>query len=138
MRATIIGFVLLQIVVWSIVFREDYAAYNSNINQQLADTWEVVDVNNQAQGDVIMHFPTFNKLTLNNDGTFIRFKLDGSLEQGDWSTDTAESQLILDTGLKLEKYDIIQHPSKNSNVFVIKEKRNGGTNGKTAIELARS
>jgi len=126
MRATIIGFVLLQVVVWSIVFsgEENIAG---NFYENLSDTWEVVNVNQQAQGEVILHYPTFNRLTLNSDGNFIRFTVDGYTEEGTWRVNKENTHLILDTGTKLEKYEIIQMPDQSSNVFIIKGQANHGT-----------
>ncbi len=130
MRATVIGFVLLQIVVWSIVFSgEDNLT--GNFYEDLSDTWEVMNVNQKAQGDVLLHYPTFNRLTLNSDGNFIRFIIDGtpdgSIEEGKWRINKENTHLILDTGFKLEKYEIIQMPDQLSNVFIIKGQANSNT-----------
>ncbi len=125
MRATIIGFVLLQIVVWSIVFSgEDNLT--GNFYEDLSDTWEVVNVNQQAQGEILLHYPTFNRLTLNSDGNFIRFTIDGATEEGKWRVNKENTHLVLDTGYKLEKYEIIQMPDQLNNVFIIKGQANSG------------
>ncbi|GEM_PF-2839604 len=126
MRATIIGFVLLQIIVWSIVFsgEENLAG---NFYEDLSDTWEVVNVNQQAQGEVMLHYPTFNRLTLNSNGDFLRDRIDGSQEEGTWRINRENTHLILDTGKRLEKYEIIQMPDQASNVFIIKEPANNNS-----------
>lgn len=126
MRTTIIGFILLQIVVWSIVFSDESGSVSQSFYDDLSDTWEVVNVNYESRGDVILHFPTFDKLTLNSDGTYIRLKRnnktnDRTREEGAWSINDEQTHLLLDTGFEVEKYEIIQLPSKNSQVFVIKE-----------------
>ena len=137
MRATVIGFVLLQIVVWSIIFSgEDNLT--GNFYEDLSDTWEVVNVNQQAQGEVLLHYPTFNRLTLNSDGNFIRETIDGSYEEGNWRVNKENTHLILDTGNKLEKYEIIQMPDQQSNVFIIKGQANSGnTKPGNEVKLTR-
>lgn len=121
MRATIVGFVLLQLIVWTLIFREDDKV-SANFYANLFDTWQVVSNVKPAQGEVLMHYPTFNKLTLNSDGTYIRFHISGNgTEQGIWKINKENTHLILDTGYGQERYEIIQLPDQTSNLFVIKE-----------------
>jgi len=121
MRRTIIGFVLLQVAVWYVVFKDEQNPVSANFYEGLSDTWEVVNVNNQAKGEVLYHYPTFRKLTLNSDGSYIRMKLDGAMEQGKWHINEAQTHIVLNTGMKVEKFEIIQLPSDNDHILVIKE-----------------
>lgn len=121
MRATIVGFILLQLTVWTIVFQEE-DAISTNFYESLSDTWEVVDNIKPAEGEVLLHYPTFNRLSLNSDGTYIRFNIGGEgSERGMWKINKENTHLILDTGFALEKYEIIQLPDEHNHLFVIKE-----------------
>ena len=115
------GFILLQLTVWTIVFQEE-DAISTNFYESLSDTWEVVDNIKPAEGEVLLHYPTFNKLSLNSDGTYIRFNIGGEgSERGMWKVNRENTHLILDTGFGLEKYEIIQLPDEHNHLFVIKE-----------------
>lgn len=95
---------------------------SSNFYESLSDTWEVVGNIKPAEGEVLLHYPSFNKLSLNSDGTYIRFNIGGEgAERGMWKINKEKTHLILDTGFGFEKYEIIQLPDQYSNVFVIKE-----------------
>lgn len=125
MKATIVGFILLQLTVWTIVFQKEEDVVSSNFYESLSDTWEVVENVKPAEGEVLLHYPTFNKLSLNSDGTYIRFNIDGEgAERGMWKINKEKTHLILDTGFGLEKYEIIQLPDDYNNLFVIKERIN--------------
>ena len=127
MRTTVIGFVLLQIIVWSIVFSGE-ENLSENFYENLSDTWQVVNYPEPSQGEIKLHYPTFNRLTLMSDGNFSRLTLDGYQEEGRWRINEANTHLILDKGKTLEKYEIIQLPDEMNNVFVIKEQVNQNSN----------
>lgn len=87
----------------------------------MTDTWEVTNISQQADNNVVLHYPTFNKLTLNADGTFERLRYDGSTENGEWYVDDQNSQLTLSSATSMEEYQIIQLPTDKKNLFIIKE-----------------
>lgn len=120
MKTTIFNFLVLQVVIWGFVFKPGYDS-ESDINYaSLMDSWEVAKVGNNLDRTVL-HYPTFNKLTLNPDGTYIRLKDDDSIETGTWKIDNFQSKLILDNGIASKKYEIVQLPETENASFIIKE-----------------
>ncbi len=118
MRFTVFNFLALQIIAWLLFFNGGKQATEY---AHLTDTWEVVNIDQQNDDNVILHYPTFNQLTLNADGTFERLKLDGSVENGQWFVDKNNAQLTLSSPTENEEYQIIQLPTEKRNLFIIKE-----------------
>ena len=140
MKTTIFNFLVLQVVVWAVVFSSSLNEQDSDVNHaSISDTWEVVNVGKNVNQERILHYPTFNKLTLNLDGSYIRLRDDETLESGKWSLDASKSQLTLTNVSETQKYEIIQLPNSNSKSFIIKENVND-SNAKYIIkyELTRS
>ena len=140
MKTAIFNFLVLQVVVWTLVFSSSINEKTSEVNYAtISDTWEVVNIGENINQDVVMHYPTFNKLTLNLDGSYIRLRDDETLESGKWSLDASKSQLTLTNESETQKFEIIQLPNSNSKSFIIKENVKG-LNEKYDIkyELTRS
>lgn len=140
MKTAIFNFLVLQVVVWTLVFSSSINEKTSEVNYAtISDTWEVVNIGENINQDVVMHYPTFNKLTLNIDGSYVRLRDDETLESGKWSIDTSRSQLILMNESETRKFEIIQLPNSGSKSFIIKENVKG-LNAKYDIkyELTRS
>ncbi|MCK5701291.1 MAG: hypothetical protein KAI29_09065 [Cyclobacteriaceae bacterium] len=140
MKTAIFNFLVLQVVVWTLVFSSSINEKTSEVNYAtISDTWEVVNIGENINQDVVMHYPTFNKLTLNLDGSYIRLRVDETLESGKWSLDASKSQLTLTNESETQKFEQIQLPNSNSKSFIIKESVKG-LNAKYDIkyELTRS
>ena len=140
MKTTIFNFLVLQIVVWAVVFSSSINVEKSDVNHaSISDTWEVVNVGKNVNHERILHYPTFNKLTLNIDGSYIRLRDDETLETGRWNLDTSKSVLTLDNESESQTFEIIQLPNSSSKSFIIKENVND-SNAKYNIkyELTRS
>ena len=140
MKTAIFNFLVLQVVVWTLVFSSSINEKTSEVNYAtISDTWEVVNIGENINQDVVMHYPTFNKLTLNLDGSYIRLRDDETLESGKWSLDASKSQLILTNKSETQRFEIIQLPNSGSKSFIIKENVKG-LNAKYDIkyELTRS
>ena len=140
MKTTIFNFLVLQVVVWSVVFSSSINVQKNEVNYaSISDTWEVVNVGKNVSHERVLHYPTFNKLTLNLDGSYIRLRDDETLESGKWSLDASKSKLTLSNESETQKFEIIQLPNSNSKSFIIKENVND-SNVKYDIkyELTRS
>ena len=108
MKTTIFNFLVLQVTVWAVVFTSSLNEQNSDVNHaSISDTWEVVNVGKNINQDMVLHYPTFNKLTLNIDGSYIRLRDDETLETGKWSIDTSKSLLTLTNESETQKFEII-------------------------------
>ena len=140
MKTTIFNFLVLQVTVWAVVFSSSLNEQNSDVNHaSISDTWEVVNVGKNINQDMVLHYPTFNKLTLNIDGSYIRLRDDETLETGKWSIDTSKSLLTLTNESETQKFEIIQLPNSNSKSFIIKENVKGlNTKYDIKYELTRS
>jgi hypothetical protein len=121
MKTAVFNFFVLQIVIWSIVF---YDGNNINeVNQAaISDTWQVSETGEQSANSFILHYPTFQKLTLHENGVFERAQGDDQVEVGNWHLTKDQSKLILVHFGQVSEYEIIQFPTKLSQAFVIKEK----------------
>lgn len=130
MKTAIFNFLILQIVIWTFVFSSGERPESSDISYaSISDTWEVVKVDNSESNDVVMHYPTFNKLTLNPDGTYLRLKDDETLETGNWKINDEQSQLNLTNESEVKKYEIVQLPSLTTESFIIKEFKSNSSKG---------
>ena len=122
MKTAIFNFLVLQVVIWAIVFSNNISGQTNEIKYaSISDTWEVAKVGENTDQKVVLHYPTFNKLTLNIDGTYIRLKNDELLEEGKWKLNKLKSILTLLNEVEIKKYDIVQLPNSNSELFIIKE-----------------
>jgi len=139
MKTTIFNFLVLQVVIWTIVFSNKISGQNGDVNYaSISDTWEVVKIGENGSQDVVLHYPTFYKLTLNNDGTYVRIKYDETLENGKWKLNWSKSMLTLFDDNETEKYEIIQLPDSNSESFIIKENaKDTKSQQKVKYELTR-
>ena len=140
MKTAIFNFLVLQVTVWAVVFSSSLNEQNSDVNHaSISDTWEVVNVGKNVNYERVLHYPTFNKLTLNNDGSYVRLRDDETLETGKWNLDTSKSVLTLDNESESQTFEIIQLPNSSSKSFIIKENVND-SNAKYNIkyELTRS
>lgn len=123
MKIALFNFLVLQVIVWSIVFSPGLEGDDPSVNYaSISDTWRVVEVADDSSQDVVMHYPTFHKLTLNMDGSYIRLKNAGTIETGSWSINEEKSILVLKNNEEELKYDIVQAPGPKSETFVIVEK----------------
>jgi hypothetical protein len=122
MKATIFNFLVLQAVIWSIVFSSKFVTQTDEVNYaSISDTWEVVKIGESSNPGVVLHYPTFYKLTLNIDGTYIRLKNDETLEEGEWNLNKTKSILSLKNEEGTKNYEIIQLPNSDTESFIIKE-----------------
>lgn len=139
MKTAIFNFLVLQVVIWAIVFSNNISGQNGDVNYaSISDTWEVVKIGENGSQDVVLHYPTFYKLTLNNDGTYIRIKNDETLENGKWKLNWSKSMLTLFNDIETEKYEIVQLPDSNSESFIIKENvKNTNSQHNVKYELTR-
>ena len=140
MKTAIFNFLVLQVTVWAVVFSSSLNEQNSDVNHaSISDTWEVVNVGKNVNYERVLHYPTFNKLTLNNDGSYVRLRDDETLETGKWNLDTSKSVLTLDNESESQTFEIIQLPNSNSKSFIIKENVKGSnTKYDIKYELTRS
>lgn len=140
MKTAIFNFLVLQAVIWAFVFSTDMSDSSQEVNYaSISDTWEVVNLGDNNEPGIILHYPSFNKLTLNIDGTYVRIQNNKAKEEGKWILDESNSVLTLINEWEVKKYEIIQLPSDNSKSFIIKEEVNTD-NTKVGIkyELIRS
>lgn len=123
MKATIFNFLVLQVVVWAIVFSGGLGESDNGVNYAIiSDTWKVANVGSTYNSEVILQYPAFNKLTLNIDGTYVRVKKDKTQERGNWALDKSKTMLVLSNETEIKQYEIIQLPDTNAQSFIIKEK----------------
>lgn len=121
MKWSLFNFFVLQLVVWSIIFY-DGSGDDEGINQaSISDTWAVAKVGNQTEGSFVLHYPTFQKLTLNENGSFVRVKNDQRVERGNWYLNRSKTKLTLMHEGGIKEYDILQLPIESSQSFIIKE-----------------
>jgi hypothetical protein len=126
MKWSLFNFFVLQLVVWSIIFY-DGSGDDEGINQaSISDTWAVAKVGNQTESSFVLHYPTFQKLTLNENGSFVRVKNDQRVERGNWYLNRSKTKLTLMHEGGIKEYDILQLPIESSQSFIIKEKYRGG------------
>lgn len=125
MKATIFNFLVLQAVIWSIVFSNKIGNQANDVNYaSISDTWEVVKIGENNVPGVVFHYPSFYKLTLNIDGTYIRLKNDETFEEGEWTLNKTKTILSLKTEKEIRNFEIIQMPNSDSESFIIKENIN--------------
>ena len=134
MKSSIFNFLVLQIVVWAIVFASNNDDKGREVNYAIiSDSWKVANVGQTKENDFKLHNPEFNTLTLNTDGTYLRVRTDNKLEKGNWALNGSKTALILSNGLETRNYDIVQLPNAKSQSFIIKE--NGDLfNSKDSLE----
>jgi len=139
MKGAIFNFLVLQVVVWAFVFSTNEKNSSDEINYaSISDTWSVNEIANEKSDEVILHYPSFNHLTLNQDGTYYRMIDDRLLEEGNWNIDEDASKLTLINSKKIKHYDIIQFPKATSESFIIKERmKKPDTAGIIKYELTR-
>jgi len=122
MKRAIFNFLVLQVVVWAFVFSADENTEKTQVQYaSLSDTWVVAQLGDNNDNEVLAHYPTFNKLTLNINGTYIRLRDDETLEEGNWIIDNAKTKLTLFTETGIQNFEIVELPSANSETFIIKE-----------------
>ena len=122
MKTAIFNFLVLQVVVWAFVFSADESTDAQQVQYaSLSDTWVVAQVGDNINNEVIAHYPTFNKLTLNLNGTYIRLRDDETIEEGSWKVDKAKTKLTLFTAKGSQDFEIVELPKTNSESFIIKE-----------------
>jgi hypothetical protein len=121
MKWSLFNFFVLQLVVWSIIFY-DGSGDDEGINQaSISDTWAVAKVGNQTEGSFVLHYPTFQKLTLNENGSFVRVRNDQRVERGNWYLNRSKTKLTLMHEGGVKEYDILHLPIESSQSFIIKE-----------------
>lgn len=122
MKVSIFNFFVLQAIIWSIVFSNKIGNQSNEVNYaSISDTWEVVKIGKNDIPGVVFHYPTFYKLTLNIDGTYIRLKNDETFEEGEWTLNKTKTILSLRTEKETKNFEIIQMPNSDSESFIIKE-----------------
>ena len=138
MKRAIFNFLVLQIVIWAFVFNSEDEAKSSLKHASVTDTWEVVKIGKGSSNGQVLHYPTFNKLTLNSDGSYVRLKDDETIENGFWVISENKTQLTLRSGELVKSYEIIQMPAENAESFIIKEQvKNNLLSGNIKYELTR-
>ena len=120
MKTTIFNFLVLQVVIWAFVFKSNDNSSTELKYASVTDTWEVAKIGSNKSGPVL-HYPSFNKLTLNPDGTYIRLKTNGTIESGNWEINKLRSKLILKNGEVSKHYEIVHLPDTEEESFIIKE-----------------
>ena len=139
MKTAIFNFLVLQVVVWAFVFSADENTDAKQVQYaSLSDTWVVAHVGDSSAEEVIAHYPTFNKLTLNHNGTYVRLGDDETIEEGSWKINKEKTKLTLFTASGSQDYEIVELPKTNSESFIIKD-RHATANVQTDIkyELTR-
>ena len=121
MKRALFNFLVLQLIVWTIVFYDSSSDDNSINHASISDTWEVVSIEDKSDESFILHYPTFQKLTLNENGSFIRENIDQDIERGNWYLNKSKDRLTLMHEGGVKEYDIIQLPLESSQSFIIKE-----------------
>jgi hypothetical protein len=81
----------------------------------------VAKIGDQSNTSFVLHYPTFQKLTLNENGSFVRVKSDEMIEKGSWFLNKNKTKLTLMHERGVMEYDIIQLPIESSQSFIIKE-----------------
>ena len=123
MKTAIFNFLVLQVVVWAFVFSADENTDAQQVQYaSLSDTWVVAHIGDKNPNDVIAHYPTFNKLTLNINGTYIRLRDDENIEEGSWEINKNKTKLTLFSADGSQDYEIVEMPKTNSESFIIKER----------------
>ena len=123
MKGAIFNFLVLQIVVWAFVFSTNEKNSTDELRYaSISDTWSVNEMVEENTSEVILHYPSFNQLTLNQDGTYSRKINNAISEVGNWNVDEDASRLTLMNSKEIKHYDIIQFPYKSSESFIIKER----------------
>jgi hypothetical protein len=121
MKRAIFNFFVLQVIIWAVVFY-DGSQNSENINHaSISDTWEVVSFGDHSDNSFVLHYPTFQKLTLNENGTFQRVRSNEEIENGSWFLNGNETTLTLMHESGREEYEIVQLPIQSSQSFIIKE-----------------
>jgi len=122
MKTAIFNFLVLQVVIWAFVFSGNMGSQSSEVNYALiSDSWEVANIGQDNENDVVLHYPSFNQLTLNLDGTYLRIGSDETIERGRWAIDSEKSLLTLSNDNESKSFDIIQLPNSDKESFIIKE-----------------
>lgn len=122
MKTSIFNFLVLQVVVWTIVFSNNTNSRQNDIqHSSFSDTWEAINIEKYNGHFEASHYPIFFKLTLNNDGSYIRTTKDEKIEDGKWNINKSKSKLILVNDFETIKYDIVKLPHPDSETFIIKE-----------------
>ena len=137
MKRVVFNFLVLQLVIWSVVFSEGLEGEQTVNYASISDSWEVAKIEDQQKENIVLHYPTFNKLTLNSNGTFERLVSDDLIESGNWYVNSPENKLTLIYKSTIEEFDIIQLPSAKAESFIIKEKNPIVANRKLKYELTR-
>lgn len=127
MKRVVFNFFVLQLVIWSIVFYEDVGEANQVNQASISDTWQVVKVEDQSSNSVVLHYPSFQKLTLNENGSYTRENKEKVIESGNWQLNSERTRLTLTCKGSIKEYDIIQLPVNSTQSFIIKENVNQPT-----------
>jgi hypothetical protein len=123
MKTAIFNFFVLQVVVWAFVFSADEKTDTQQVQYaSLSDTWLVAYVGDQNSDEIVAHYPTFSKLTLNLNGTYIHLRDDETIEEGSWKINKKKAKLTLFTADGSHDYEIVEMPKTNSESFIIKER----------------
>ena len=121
MKRALFNFFVLQLIVWAIVFYDGSENNNQLNHASISDTWKVVKAGDQQEKSFVLHYPSFQKLTLNENGSFVRVQSDERIEKGNWYLNKTKTKLTLMHQGSIKEYDIIQLPIENSQSFIIKE-----------------
>jgi hypothetical protein len=122
MKTAIFNFLVLQLVVWAFVFSDNENTDTQQVQYaSLSDTWIVAQVGDNNANEVLAHYPTFNKLTLNLNGTYVRLRDDETLEEGSWKINEEKNTLTLFATSGAQNFEIVELPSTNSGSFIIIE-----------------
>jgi hypothetical protein len=121
MKRALFNFFILQLVVWAVVFYDNSNNVEGIKHATISDTWEVAKIGDQSETSFVLHYPTFQKLTLNENGSFVRVKNDEQVESGSWYLNKSKTKLTLMHAGGIKEYDILQLPVESSQSFIIKE-----------------
>ncbi|HBH22054.1 MAG TPA: hypothetical protein DDY13_01390 [Cytophagales bacterium] len=135
MRLNFIGFLLLQILLWSIVFSDEKNSFGSDQYENIADTWRVVDYGNPLT--ISNSNEAFYQLILNEDGTFMRKDQKGTTTAGIWSLDPRHNALVLSYSQAKEKYRIVQLPKSEFDHLVLQKEAGNALKSGPEYKLAR-
>ena len=121
MKRALFNFLVLQLIVWTIVFYNGSNNSDAVNHASISDTWKVINIEDKNDESFVLHYPTFQKLTLNENGSFVRVNSDEDIEKGNWYLNKSNNRLTLMHEGGVKEYDIIQLPVESSQSFIIKE-----------------
>ena len=123
MKGAIFNFLVLQVVVWTFVFStRNNDSSEEIVYASISDTWTVNKLDSGKEQGIVLHYPSFQKLTLNQDGTYLRSTANSTVEEGSWNVNQDVTKLTLVSSSGVKQYEIVQFPDKESESFIIKER----------------